>query len=368
MNLKESLTDFSRLLRQEGIKLTVAEVLDAARALSYIDLMDRGQFYHSLRITLVKKGEFYELYDRLFRLFWEKRLKIQKEKIESINQISSYENLSEIKEYINKNEKEGEEVTLTLYSPIEIKNIKILNPKDSYRKEIQRNIRRFKRFLATLAGRRVKSAIRGDIDPRKILRKNLGYGGELIKVVKKRKVKSRAKIILLCDVSGSMDGYSDYLVELLYHFKNSLHNTEVFLFSTNLIRITNDLSQGSIDYVARSITKRASIWGSGTKIGYCLGLFVKRYPELIDYNSILVIVSDGWDVGDIDELKANLRWLKERVSSLVWLNPLLDIQDYKPETLGMKIALPYIDIFASLSIFKDSKIYEKYFGKAIRYS
>ncbi|GBC75446.1 hypothetical protein HRbin06_00764 [archaeon HR06] len=163
-----------------------------------------------------------------------------------------------------------------------------------------------------------------------------------------------------------MDSYSSYLIELLYHFKNYLHNTEVFIFSTSLLRISDELSYGDLYYVAKIISERVKIWGSGTKIGHCLDIFIREYGELIDKYTLLIIISDGWDMGDIDLLEKNLKWLKDRVKEIIWLNPLLDIPNYKPLTLGMKAALPFIGIFCSPSIFKDSKIYEKYLGKAIR--
>jgi uncharacterized protein len=161
--------------------------------------------------------------------------------------------------------------------------------------------------------------------------------------VRKRR---RTKLVVLCDVSGSMDLYSRFLLQVLFALQRAFARVETFAFSTRLVRITDparDSYRDALDALAR--LPRAG-WSGGTKIGECLEAFRGGWPRSVDRRTVVVVLSDGWDTGDPDVLAGALRAIRRRAGRVVWLNPLLGSPGYEPLTRGMQAALPHVDVFA----------------------
>ncbi len=151
--------------------------------------------------------------------------------------------------------------------------------------------------------------------------------------------------MLLCDVSGSMDLYSRFLLQFLFAMQNVFGRVETFTFSTRLTRVTEHLRGRSYRQVLRRL-EEVRDWSGGTKIGESLAEFGREWSHLLDRRTIVIVLSDGWDTGEPEVLAAALLRIKRRAGRLVWLNPLLGNPSYEPLTRGMAAALPLLDEFA----------------------
>ncbi|MCI0777694.1 MAG: VWA domain-containing protein, partial [Chloroflexi bacterium] len=162
---------------------------------------------------------------------------------------------------------------------------------------------------------------------------------------KRRKIR-RLNLLLLCDVSGSMDVYSRFLTQFVYGLQNELRGVSTFVFSTRLFDVTPMLRAKSFEEAFERIGRRVQGWSGGTRIGGCLAEFNRTYGRArIGPRTVVIIISDGWDRGDIDVLRREMRMLKRRAFRILWLNPLLGAKDYRPAAQGMAAALPWIDAF-----------------------
>ena len=192
------------------------------------------------------------------------------------------------------------------------------------------------------------------------MRRNLRYGGDVLDLVWRRRKIRKASLVLLCDVSGSMDIYSRFLVQFIYALQGALSHVESFLFSTSLTRVTDVLGRRDIREALRDASERVPDWSGGTKIGASLRQFNEAYGRLVDGRTIVVICSDGWDTGDLEVLESAMRTLHARAGRVIWLNPLLGSPGYEPVTQGMSVALPYVDVFASAHNLSGLRALERY--------
>jgi uncharacterized protein with von Willebrand factor type A (vWA) domain len=198
--------------------------------------------------------------------------------------------------------------------------------------------------------RRKKPHPKGEeFDLRRSIRKNLSmYGGEIIELPRRKRKIVNTSIVLLCDVSGSMDCYSRFFIQFIYGFQNNLKGVETFALSTKLSRITHLLREKGFEKALNEISKRIKHWSGGTNLGYCLQTFNKNFGWMVGRKTVVIIISDGWDMGDTAILEIALRRLKKNCHRLIWLNPLLSSPNYKPLCKGIKTALPFMSYFLPL--------------------
>jgi uncharacterized protein with von Willebrand factor type A (vWA) domain len=152
--------------------------------------------------------------------------------------------------------------------------------------------------------------------------------------------------VLLCDVSGSMDYYSRFLIYFLYGLSQELRGVETLVFSTRLTRITDLLRRKGLEQGLQAIAQRVMDWSGGTKIGTCLQTFNTYLADkMVTRKSVVIIMSDGWDRGDVQLLEREMRALKHKAYKIIWLNPLLGSPHYQPLCQGITAVLPYCDYF-----------------------
>jgi uncharacterized protein with von Willebrand factor type A (vWA) domain len=187
----------------------------------------------------------------------------------------------------------------------------------------------------------------GLVDFRRTIRRNIGRGGEPIELSYRWKKRRKTNLVVLLDVSGSMDQYSLILLRFVFALQKHFKRVDSFIFSTRLTHITQALKGNQLTSVLRILSENAHGWSGGTRIGECLEEFNRTYARSsLPRNSLVMIMSDGWDTGDPEALAAELRAIKQRARKLIWLNPLLGMADYQPVTRGMSAALPFADVFA----------------------
>ncbi|HEU5430076.1 MAG TPA: VWA domain-containing protein, partial [Thermomicrobiales bacterium] len=194
--------------------------------------------------------------------------------------------------------------------------------------------------------RRVKATHGALIDRRATLRHSLKHGGTPIELRRqKRKIRTRP-LVLICDISGSMDRYARLLLRFVHALGQGLEATEVFVFGTRLTRITRELRKRDVDAAITKVVESVEDWSGGTRIGQAIKTFNFQWSRrVLRSGATVVIISDGWDRGDPKLLAQEMARLQRSCRRLIWLNPLLGAPGYQPLTQGMRAALPYVDEF-----------------------
>jgi uncharacterized protein with von Willebrand factor type A (vWA) domain len=197
--------------------------------------------------------------------------------------------------------------------------------------------------------RRTRRWIRGRgprVDLRRALARSLRTGGDVIVLPRLRRRTRPRPLVLLCDVSGSMERYSRMLLHFAYGIVRRNRRVEAFLFSTRLTRITLQLRYRRLEDAVTAVAQAVPDWSGGTRIGSALKEFHQRWSRrALPGGSVVLLVSDGWDRGDPMELRDEMARLKRSCHRLVWLNPLIGTADYAPLTQGLQAALPFVDDF-----------------------
>jgi uncharacterized protein with von Willebrand factor type A (vWA) domain len=183
-------------------------------------------------------------------------------------------------------------------------------------------------------------------DLRRMIRKNMRYGGELVEIPARERKEKRRPLVLLCDISGSMERYSRMLLHFMHTLTERMDRVEAFLFATRLTRVTHELADRGPDEAILKISRQVSDWSGGTRIGESLRAFnVVWGRRTLAHGSVVLVISDGWDRGEPELLRSEIGRLRRTSHRLIWLNPLLGSPGYQPLTRGMRAALPFIDDF-----------------------
>ncbi|MDP2936361.1 MAG: VWA domain-containing protein [Dehalococcoidia bacterium] len=358
-----NLLAFCRVLRDLGLDSTAGRILDICRSLEHIDICNRAQFYYALRANLVSSHEDMEVFEQVFSLFW--RLPEEEEaENQGAGKKESEEEGDECCEQMppkqvfvednseNGSKDEGEEISSVAYSAEEVlfnKDFSIFTSDEVT--SIREVISQIAKRLSTRMSRRKKADSKArEIDLRRTFRKNMKYGGEIIELARRKKRIKKTKVILLCDVSGSMDCYSKFLVQFIFGLQNELTNVETFVFSTSITRVSHLLERRSLDDALAEVGKIVNHWSGGTNIGASFNVFNEGLGKgMFSGKTIVMIFSDGWDRGDTKLLEAEMKKLRKRAFRILWLNPLLGSSSYQPLCEGIKTALPYVDLFMPLN-------------------
>jgi uncharacterized protein with von Willebrand factor type A (vWA) domain len=201
-------------------------------------------------------------------------------------------------------------------------------------------------ILSRRRTRRWQRASRGQPDLRPLLRMTLMRSGDLTELPRRERRTAARPIVLLGDVSGSMERYSRVLLHFVHGLSHSGTRVETFLFATRLTRVTRHARErGGAQAFAR-VARQVQDWGGGTRIGEALHTFNTRWARRVIRNSpVVIIVSDGWDRGDPALLERELARIRRSCRRLIWLNPLLGGPGYEPLTRGMQAGLRHVDDF-----------------------
>jgi len=193
--------------------------------------------------------------------------------------------------------------------------------------------------------RRLRPAKSGRIDLRRTAQHSIRSSGELVRLLHRQPRVRRRPLVLLCDVSGSMERYSRLLL-IFAHAIARREDVETFVFSTRLTRITRLLRQRDLDRALAGVGKSVHDFSGGTRIGQAIAEFNRKWARrVLGHGAVVIVVSDGWDRGDPRQLEHELERLRRSSHRLIWLNPLLGSKGYEPLTRGMAAALPHTDDF-----------------------
>jgi uncharacterized protein with von Willebrand factor type A (vWA) domain len=374
------LTEFGRLLWEVGINVGPRKMLDLAETLNYIDITDQVDFYNTLKCSLLSKHEQEPIFNQMFDYYWFRRDKqgkkenmpgtVKREERQmrrppsELKRLAEHLNTSEQRKELRAEMRETERRRKsdnwdrddddegnpqgTAYSAIER-----LMKKD-FENFTWEEVQEAKKLMAEMRWnlgmrrtRRKAPARSGSYpDMRRIVRRNLKHGAELIELTwRETKYKPRP-LVIICDISGSMSLYSRLLLHFIHTISNGLMNVEAFVFGTRLTRITRQLKRRDVDDAIRDVSKSVQDWSGGTRIGDAIHFFNHKWAKrVLGRGAVALIISDGWDRGDPHVLQIEMDRLQHSCHRLIWLNPLLGSPDYRPLTIGMKTALPFIDDF-----------------------
>jgi hypothetical protein len=181
---------------------------------------------------------------------------------------------------------------------------------------------------------------------RRALVASVRTGGTVIKLPRRTRRVRRRPIVLLCDVSGSMERYSRMLLQFSHSLSKRHVQVESFVFSTTLTRITHELRTKGLDRAVAGAARAVPDWSGGTRIGDALTMLHQRWMRRVLHGGpVVLLISDGWDRGEPAVLRQQIARLQRSCHRLIWLNPLLGTADYAPLTRGLRAALPYVDDF-----------------------
>ncbi|MEK7215652.1 MAG: VWA domain-containing protein [Chloroflexota bacterium] len=364
-DLVDNVLAFCRALRNEIPNVTSGRVLDAVRSIALIDIGNPQDFRTALRSNLVSAQEDLPIFDTLFALFWrpldlgaqnrppdadgtgEEGLQFDLPLTADIDRQIARMLQQEAGDEASGDEEKGEGDALA-YSAVEALGRKDFEDFNSEEIKLMRRVlQRLAPKLATGLSRRTTASFRGTaIDLRRSFRRNLKYGGDPVILAHKRKKVHKLHLALLCDVSGSMDRYSRFLLQFIYGLQNQMTGINAWVFSTRLTEVTSYLKGNSYERSLEEIAASVHDWSGGTTIGSCLYDFV-RGPgrRRIDRRTVVIVISDGWDRGDVTRLSDAMRQMKQQAHKIIWLNPLLGNPQYQPLCAGIRAALPYTDYF-----------------------
>jgi uncharacterized protein with von Willebrand factor type A (vWA) domain len=362
---------FVALLRRLGMTVGTGQALDATRALTLVDLSCRDDVYAALRAVLLDAHTHEQVFAAAFERFWSGLAPLIEEQAatalgyapaqglrprgeggedraataERMLVLAGDDDLMDEGDPGMADASKGQAVAYSASEALRHKDFAHLTP---------RELAEMRRLLADLAFtpplRRLRrsEAARGGplLDLRRVARRNLRYGGEVLVLPRRRRKQRPRPLALLCDVSGSMDRYTRLLLRFLHATTQGLEGVETFVFGTRLTRITHQLRLRDPDRALDEVTHDVLDFAGGTRIGEAIATFNRRWARrVLGRGAIAVIISDGWDRGDPALLAAEMAHLQRSCHLLVWLNPLLGLEGYQPLTRGMSAALPYVDLF-----------------------
>ena len=339
---------FGRVLREAGLEVGPGRLVDALTGLDLVDLSRRDDVYWTLRQTLVCRRDDLEAFDAAFRAWF-----LRAPTAPVFRQGTEVQSLRLLRRSTESKRTDdggeaGEELTSLGFSPDEL--LRQRDFADMTREEFE-NVGR---LIAEIAAgrprrrsRRLRPHHRGrDLDLRRLVRASLGTGGEAIERTFRARVHVPRKLVVLCDVSGSMEAYSRALVLFLHALACSGRGVEAFAFGTRLTRLTPELIIRDPEGALRAASERVVDWSGGTRIGHSLKAFNDEWGRrALTRGAVVVVVSDGWEREDAAEVGREMARLQRQAYAVVWVNPLKGHPDYQPLAGGMRAALPYIDRF-----------------------
>jgi uncharacterized protein with von Willebrand factor type A (vWA) domain len=355
-DLLPRLAAFARLLHDAGLDAGPGRLATATRALTEIALRDQVAFRDSLRACFVSRRDELPLFEAAFDIFWappDPRVQAGAVPGRSRALPLAPDRARAWLEALGMNRSQSpreseQEVPphSSGYSPDELlrkKDFEDLTWLET--EQVKRLLRQAPWRIAERRTRRLRPARSGRVDLRRTARHSIRSSGELIRLLHRQPRMRRRPLVLLCDVSGSMERYSRLLL-IFAHAVARREDVETFVFSTRLTRITRLLRRRDMDRALAEVSRKVHDFSGGTRIGHAIADFNRRWARrVLGHGAIVIVVSDGWDRGDPDLLAVELGRLRRMSHRLIWLNPLLGSEGYEPVTRGMAAALPHTDDF-----------------------
>ena len=353
-HLLDNLLLFGRVLRGLGLDVNPGRMLDLASALSLVSIGNRQDFYYTSRSLLVHDVDDLELFDQAFALFW--RVAPEGWQVRSPAPPSRRhpQRVPPLLQAPPPADGQGAaadpllvEVTMTYSAWEALRHKDFADLSEEEIEAVRRLIASLNWRLGERRTRRFRPGSGPALDLRRAIRHNLRHGGEILYWPRRVHPFKPRPLVVLADISGSMERYSRLLLHFVYGLTLGLGRpVESFVFGTRLTRITKQLQHKRIDRALREVAATVNDWSGGTRIGESIRRFnVEWGRRVLGRGAVVLLISDGWDRGDPALLMTEMARLQRSAHRLIWLNPLLGSPEYEPLTRGMQAALPYVDDF-----------------------
>lgn len=352
---------FGRVLRTLGLDVNPGRMIDLVTALEFISIGSRSDFYHAARGLLVHRREDIAIFDEAFEVFWRSRgRKLTSLDLRALGEKRRFRRPRFVPPSLGEESAAGTsqstqqsdeppliQATLT-YSQREVLRQKDFS--DLTVEELQAVQWLMAQLVWRVRERRTRRRRPGHgrmIDLRRTVRLNLRYGGEVLDWARREPKSKPRPLVIIADVSGSMERYTRLLLLFTYGLAKALEQkVEAFVFSTRLTRITRQMEERNLDRALREVSRAVPDWSGGTRIGEALRTFNFQWGRrVLGSGALCLVISDGWDCGDPAVLREEIARLQRSSRRLIWLNPLLGSPEYQPLTRGIQTALPFIDDF-----------------------
>jgi uncharacterized protein with von Willebrand factor type A (vWA) domain len=347
---------FSQFLKDRGFRVFQSSVLDALRSLQFIEMEGRKDFLAVLRANLTHTDTEWAQFEDLFEIFWGReedpeedrgpkekhfpgageRVCSPAELVPDADRVADPEAAEGTKELL-------EGVAYSPVSRVEKKDLACFDRADIQVAQLalKKMMEPF-RIHRSRRTRRSRSASRMDF--RRVMRKSLRTGGLPVELFYREKRRRLKRLVILADVSGSMDRYARVVMPFILGLRGIGPKAEVFVFSTSLACISGAVRRMSIEKALERLVREFPEWSGGTRIGYALHQFnAEQGQRLLNQKTVVLIMSDGWDLGGRDLLRREMAALSRKAHCVIWLNPLAGDPAYGLVSGGMKAALPYVD-------------------------
>jgi len=365
--LTENIMHFARLLRSAGLPVGPGKVLDAINAVTQVGIANRSDFYWTLHAVFTNRREQREIFDQAFHIFWRNPKLLERmmslalpsqvinDKEEGVAlsprlaEAYSKSNRHDVASQMEEPEQQFDAAMTWSHEEVlsELDFEKMTNDEMEAARSMMRRLtlpiieHPTRRFRANARGTRT--------DIRAMLRNSLRYGGDFIPIKRKSRLRRPPPLVVLCDISGSMERYSRMLLHFLHALTNDRDRVHTFLFGTRLSNVTRCLRQRDVDIALEAVANSIDDWSGGTRIGYCLTKFNRDWSRrVLGQNAVLLLISDGLDRDAGTGLNIEMERLHKSTRKLIWLNPLLRYDAFEPKSQGIKAILPYVDDFRTV--------------------
>ena len=365
--LSDNVMHFARVLRAAGIPVGPDRVIDALRALEVAGLRSRDDFYWTLASLFLDRREQFELFDQAFHVFWrnprllERALSLLTPHIEGRGGEDKKQKqlASRLQDPLAPRRRPGFDdrdqappeveldATLTHSDRERLQKADFDTMTNTELAQAKQLIARLRLPIPEIRTRRLRPDPRGSrIDLRGSLRAAVRQGPDSIPLRRRAPQFRHPPLVILCDISGSMSRYSRMFLHFLHAITNDRDRVYTFLFGTRLTNITRHLRHRDVDMALDAATRAVEDWSGGTRIGASLAEFNLRWSRrVLGQNAVVLLISDGLDRDAGRDLADAMERLRKSCRQLLWLNPLLRFDDFKPLALGVQLMLPYVDAF-----------------------
>lgn len=350
----EAFVGFAQEARKYGLPIGIQDTQEALAAALFDLWLDKEFFEYALRPIFCNDQDDYETFNILFNRFWLQKGTRLKQKTDYKNQKKVQSTAKSIAVMLGIGDGESESETEDAKTTSGANAIEMVKKTDfsklthTQSRLLDEISEQLIREMSLRIKRKREKSKNGAIQLGKSIRKNLQYGGTLIKLEKTKPKQEKFRLLVLLDISGSMDKYSFYLLKFLWSLRAHFKEIEAFAFSTSLMHITPFLSEKDLQQTLQMVAHNVTHWSGGTKIGDCLQDFNENYSKrYLNGKTITIVMSDGLDTGTPEVLEKEVERIKLRSKKLVWLNPLKGMEGYQPIQQGMQAALPSVSHFSS---------------------
>jgi uncharacterized protein len=368
--LAENVMHFARLLRAAGLRIGPDRVLDCVRALEIVGAAQvpahfpfgRDDWYWTMSAVLLSRQEQRPIFDQAFAIFWrdprlaEKMMQLMLPQAygrAAKPEIEQSQRLTDALMKQNREALESQEERIELEARLTFSSREVLQRMDfdtmsaAELAQARQMISQLRLPLPLIRTRRKAISAKGkSIDLRATLRESLREGGDVIPLVRAAPRELHPPLVVLCDISGSMNPYSRMFLHFLHAITNDRDRVAVFVFGTRLTNITRQLRHRDVDVAMSRVADAIRDWSGGTRIGASLREFNWRWGRrVLGQNACVLLVSDGLDREAGEGLGEEMERLAKSCRKLVWLNPLLRYDKFEARPAGVRAMLPHVDLF-----------------------